>query len=374
MNSVLRRAVAAALAIFAVLTLCGCEGLKALNSESGRDPEIAMLQSEKQGLWVAYFGRELSGEDSRTAYAYVRAAAAELQSDGSIERYFFFNCENDAAEQRAQMERAAGSGCDVFLIDPCGLSALEYAGELVGSGRIKVAFELSDEFSCEGVYGMSCSTAGSDMAAADHICAAADPKKQRCAIMLTSEGTFGESKRFAFASVLADYPQIELVADERYSSAEEAEQRLLEAFEALGEREEPFSGETGELLIFCDRLTVELIGLIAENAPAPPLLTATDRLDAVGLAAGLLGAGELKSFAAVNSPEDLPAIALKTAVRAAAGDELRPSALENGEIKIEIVYTVTDGSLSPGSTVFGIADDTYIATGILQDVVSALFK
>ena len=61
-------------------------------------------------------------------------------------------------------------------------------------------------------------------------------------------------------------------------------------------------------------------------------------------------------------------------MRAAAGAELRPSALENGEIKIEIVYTMTDGLLSPGSTVFGIADDTYIATGILQDVVSALFK
>ncbi len=371
-----RRLVALLLAIcFPACAFSGCEQLEKLNGASERDPSVIMMNSEKQGVWAAYFGRNTTGRDELTARGYVISAAAQLKKNGKLERYMLFSCDDDVSTQIAQMKRAAEGGYDAFLIDPCDPAALEYAKQLLDEGKIAFAAEISGEYSLDGVLGIDCSTLGSDLAAASYVCSAAetDGDKRVYALVLTAESAFGEAKRGAFAQTLEEHPGITVAADIRY----DANAGAKAAFDgALGEllRLEPEPSEAEcELVVLCDRIDGELLEHILKASPVVPLLAVSDRIDFLERIAVAEQEGVFPRFAIVNSPADLPAIALNILVRAASGERFRPDAVSDGRITVEILFSMTDEVFQSDSMILGIADDEYVATGIMQDVVSGIF-
>ncbi len=366
------RLTALLLAFLLAGALCGCAQLGLYGGESERDPETRMLTGEKNGLWVAYFGQGMSGEDL-TARRYVVSTAQQLEKNGGIERYMLFCCNGDEATQLRQMERAAKAGYDAFLIDPCGRDALKYAKELADGGNIVFAAEISDEYSISGVLSISCSTESSDRAATDYVCSAAEAKKRVYVITVTSDGLFGAKKHGAFAGTLEDYPDFIAVADLQYRAGGNPAPAFEKAFVELARLEPEMSAGECELIILCDRIDGELLDFILERSPITPLLAVSDRIDFLDRMSAAAQNGVRPRFAIVNSPADLPAIAMNILARAASGDEFRPNAVQNGQITIDITFTMTDAAFQSDVITLGIADNEYVATGIMQDVVSGLF-
>ena len=354
--------------------LAGCGSLEKLGGVSELDPETPMMSAEKSGVWAAYFGRGTTGQDDLTARNYVISAAAQLKKSGRLERYMLFSCDGNVSTQIAQMKRAAEDGYDAFLIDPCDIEALEYAKQLAEEGKIAFAAEFSEEYSLDGVLGIECSTFRSDLAAANYICSAADPDKRACAVIITAQNAFGAAKRDAFVQTLAEYPDITVAADLSYRAGEAPAGTFDRALEEVLLLEPELSGGGCELIVLCDRIDGALLEHILASSPVTPLLAVSDRIDFLEGISAAAQNGVYPKFAIVNSPADLPAIALNILVRAASGESFRPSAVADGRIVIDINFSMTDEFFRSGQAMLGIADDQYIATGIMQDVVSGIFE
>ena len=370
-----RRLAAALLALCCLFgALSGCVRLEEFGGVSERDPETPMMSAEKGGIWAAYFGRSTTGQDDLTARNYVISAAAQLKKSGRLERYMLFCCDGNVSTQIAQMKRAAEDGYDAFLIDPCDIEALEYAKQLAKEGKIAFAAEFSEEYSLDGVLGIECSTFRSDLAAAGYICSAADPDKRACAVMITAQNAFGAAKREAFVQTLAEYPDITVAADLSYRDGDDTSEVFDRALAEAMLLEPELSGGGCELIVLCDRIDGALMEHILASSPVTPLLAVSDRIDFLEGISVAAQNGVYPKFAVVNSPADLPAIALNILVRAASGESFRPSAVEDGRIVIDINFSMTDEFFRSGQAMLGIADDQYIATGIMQDVVSGIFE
>ncbi|MBE6884960.1 MAG: hypothetical protein E7487_10175 [Ruminococcaceae bacterium] len=330
-----------------------------------------MMTTEKHGLRAAYFGRNLTDDAAVTANAYVNEAANTLKLDGKIEQYMLFSCFDNEETQIIQMEEAAAKGFDVFLIDPCSSRVLACAAQLMAEQRILFAAEISDLYAHPSVLGISCSTTRSDQAAANYVCnKAANSGSPAAAIILTSPNSFGRAKRDIFLQTLEQYPEITVIADQQYTSVEEAAsllRNIYPAFAALEENTIP--------IILCDRLDSRLLLFILDLFPNLPMFALSDRIDFLTSLLQFAGdEGKVPfTFAAVNSAADLPSLALKIAVQAASGDSFAPDSVVNGQLLIDTYYLLTDEEFSASSSVLSTADETYIATGILHNPLSEIF-
>ena len=79
-------------------------------------------------------------------------------------------------------------------------------------------------------------------------------------------------------------------------------------------------------------------------------------------------------FAAVNSPVDMPSTAMKIAVKLAQGEELNPSVMNGSTLVIDTYFLLTDEEFDSSSTTLRISDENYIATNILRNYLSEIFK
>ena len=365
--------------LFLALSLCivpllgGCQlvnELKTLNSESVPDPEILMMQNEKNGLWAAYFGRNLKDDESITSNNYVKQAANALKQQGDIEKYMLFSCNDDPDTQISQLEAAAANGFDVFLIDPCNTEVLECAAKLLEDNRIAAAIEISDKYSHPDIFGVTCSTARSDLAATEYICAAAAERSNVGVIVLTSKSSFGESKRSIFLQVLEKYPDLNVVCDKQYSSFDEASQIISDTFQ-----KNPALQKESVPVVLCDRLDSRLFMFILNQTTIAPIFGLSDRLDFLNsLLVFSNEDGKVPfTFAAVNSPIDMPATAMKIAVKLAQGATPKPNAIADGSFVIDTYFLLTDQEFDSSSTTLKISDANYIATNILRDYLSEIF-
>ncbi|MBQ9937908.1 MAG: hypothetical protein IJO96_00080 [Oscillospiraceae bacterium] len=363
------------------LSLClaplfgGCQlldELKALNTESALDPEIPMMQAEKNGLRAAYFGRNLSESECILSNDYVIQSATALKQSGDIERYMLFSCGDDPDVQISQLEAAAENGFDVFLIDPCSPDVLKHAAQMLEEGRIAAAVEISDRYSHRGILDVSCSTERSDLAATEYICnAAAEDGRTVNVIMLTSDSKFGNDKRNIFLHTLESYPQFNVICDKKYSTYEDACDIILSAFQKIS-----LSDDSILPVVLCDRIDSRLFMFTLRQTHVAPMFALSDRMDFLNTMLSFADSdGKVPiKFAAVNSPVDMPSTAMKIAVKLAQGEELDPSVMNGSTLVIDTYFLLTDEEFDSSSTTLRISDENYIATNILRNYLSEIFK